>query len=98
MKEKKIDWFIFISTFVLIVAICLPLVLFPEKGSDIVSQANTFVTSNFGMLFMWAGTGGFAFLIYLFFSEHGKIKFGTKDEKPEFSNFSWGAMVFCAGV
>ncbi len=98
MKENKIDWFIFISTFVLIVAICLPLVLFPAKGSEVVGQANTFVTSNFGALFMWAGTGGFAFLVYLFFSKHGKIKFGTKDEKPEFSNFSWGAMVFCAGV
>lgn len=98
MKENKIDWFIFVSTFVLIVAICLPLVLYPERGSEIVSQANGFVTSNFGMMFLWAGTGGFAFLIYLFFSKHGKIKFGTKDEKPEFSNFSWGAMVFCAGV
>nr|WP_181210399.1 BCCT family transporter [Psychrobacter sp. D2]MBA2057861.1 BCCT family transporter [Psychrobacter sp. D2] len=98
MKENKIDWFIFISTFVLIVAICLPLVLYPEKGGELVSQANSFVTSNFGMVFLWAGMGGFAFLTYLFFSEHGKIKFGTKDEKPEFSNFSWGAMVFCAGV
>ncbi|WP_185907881.1 BCCT family transporter [Psychrobacillus soli] len=98
MGKNKIDWFIFISTFVLIVAICLPLVLFPEKGSELVNVANGFVTKNFGMVFLWAGTGGFCFLIYLFFSKYGKIKFGKKEEKPEFSNFSWGAMVFCAGV
>ncbi|WP_196796867.1 BCCT family transporter [Sporosarcina sp. P33] len=98
MRKTKIDWFIFISTFVLIVAICLPLILYPEKGSELVNLANGFVTQKFGMVFLWAGAGGFAFLIYLYFSKHGKIKFGTKDEKPEFSNFSWGAMIFCAGV
>ncbi|MGP9558386.1 BCCT family transporter [Psychrobacter sp. AOP7-A1-24] len=98
VKSGRIDWSVFIATFFLIVAICLPLVLFPEKGAVIVNQANDFFTTNLGLLFLWGGAGSIGFLIYLFFSEHGKIKFGTKDEKPEFSTFSWGAMLFAAGV
>lgn len=35
---------------------------------------------------------------YLMFSKWGRIKLGDDDSKPEFSNFSWFAMLFSAGV
>ena len=35
---------------------------------------------------------------YLMFSRFGGIKLGDDDSKPEFSNFSWFAMLFSAGV
>ncbi len=35
---------------------------------------------------------------YLMFSRFGKIKLGDDDSVPEFSNFSWFAMLFSAGV
>ncbi len=35
---------------------------------------------------------------YLMFSKFGSIKLGDDDSKPEFSNFSWFAMLFSAGV
>ncbi len=36
--------------------------------------------------------------LYLMFSRFGTIKLGDDDSKPEFSNFSWFAMLFSAGV
>ena len=36
--------------------------------------------------------------VYLMFSRFGSIKLGDDDSKPEFSNFSWFAMLFSAGV
>ena len=36
--------------------------------------------------------------IYLMCSRHGAVKLGDDDSKPEFSNFSWFAMLFSAGV
>lgn len=98
MKKYNIDWIIFIATFILIIAVCLPLVLYPVKGAEVVSTANHFVTTNFGFLFSWAGIGVFGFLLYLYFSKYGKIKFGASEEKPEFSTFSWAAMIFAAGI
>ena len=35
---------------------------------------------------------------YLMFSKHGSIRLGDDDSRPEFSNFSWFAMLFSAGV
>ena len=35
---------------------------------------------------------------YLMFSSFGTVKLGDDDSKPEFSNFSWFAMLFSAGV
>ena len=36
--------------------------------------------------------------IYLMCSRHGAVRLGDDDSKPEFSNFSWFAMLFSAGV
>ena len=36
--------------------------------------------------------------IYLMCSRHGSIRLGDDDSRPEFSNFSWFAMLFSAGV
>ncbi|SVE09380.1 uncharacterized protein METZ01_LOCUS462234, partial [marine metagenome] len=38
------------------------------------------------------------FSIYLIFSKYGKICIGGKDEKPEFTYFSWFSMLFSAGM
>lgn len=35
---------------------------------------------------------------YLMLSRHGAIRLGDDDSRPEFSNFSWFAMLFSAGV
>ena len=36
--------------------------------------------------------------IYLMCSRHGSVRLGDDDSRPEFSNFSWFAMLFSAGV
>ena len=36
--------------------------------------------------------------LYLMFSRFGSIRLGDDDSRPEFSNFSWFAMLFSAGV
>ena len=43
-------------------------------------------------------TGLLLLCIYLMFSKWGDIRLGDDDSRPEFSNFSWFAMLFSAGV
>ncbi|WP_089135966.1 BCCT family transporter [Secundilactobacillus silagei] len=40
----------------------------------------------------------FVFLIGLAFSRYGKIKIGKPDDKPVYSGFKWGAMVFATAI
>lgn len=40
----------------------------------------------------------FIFFIYLAFSKLGKTKLGGPKDKPEFSTFHWGSMVYATGI
>ncbi len=98
MNTKLIDWPTFIGAFFLLLAVTVPLIIFPEAGGEAVLAAKDYMTKNFGVIFMIVGLGIFLFLIYVAFSKNGHIKLGDKDEKQEFSTFSWAAMLFCAGI
>ncbi|WP_214884547.1 MULTISPECIES: BCCT family transporter [unclassified Exiguobacterium] len=98
MRTKLIDWPTFIGSVILLLAVTLPLIFFPETGKALVEMANEYMTSNFGILYLALGLGAFGFLIYVAFSKNGHIKLGDEDEEPEFSNFSWAAMLFAAGI
>jgi choline/glycine/proline betaine transport protein len=40
----------------------------------------------------------FFFCLWLMLSRYGNVRLGADDERPEFSNFSWFAMLFGAGM
>ncbi|WP_245680496.1 BCCT family transporter [Bacillus marinisedimentorum] len=96
--KAKIDPTTFISTFALLLAVCIPLIMFPEKGAEMLSTANSFVTDKFGPLYLWGGFGALLFLTWVTFSKYGNITLGKPEEKPQFSTFSWAGMMFCAGI
>lgn len=40
----------------------------------------------------------FLFFMYLAFGKFGKVKLGDPDDKPHYSNFQWGSMVFATAI
>ncbi|GGF24590.1 transporter [Halobacillus andaensis] len=98
MNTKLIDWGTFIGALILLLGVTIPLILFPEGGKEVVNQANTFVSGNFGVMYMIMGLLIFAFLLFVAFSKNGQIKLGDEGEEPEFNTFSWAAMLFAAGI
>jgi glycine betaine transporter len=70
----------------------------PDGFFQLISQLNNFIYSYFGSFYLW-----FAFLTLIVFvvvglSPLGCIRLGGPDAQPEFSVFSWFAMLFCAGM
>ncbi|WP_035513002.1 BCCT family transporter [Halalkalibacillus halophilus] len=96
-KTNLIDWPTFIASFILLLAVVIPLVLFPDAGAEIVGIVNEFVSSRFKFLYLLMGLGVFFFLIFVAFSQNGHVKLG-EDDKPEFSTLSWAGMLFSAGI
>jgi len=96
--RHNIDWFIFVVTAIVIVGVCAPLILFPETGARLVSEAFDFVTTRFGVFYIWSACAAVAFLLWLAIGRHGRVRLGPDGCRPEFSTFSWAAMLFCGGI
>ena len=58
-----------------------------------------FLSTNFNWFYTFTMTSFIVFAIWIgFFSKYKNIKLGGDDSKPEFSNASWFAMLFSAGM
>ncbi len=96
--KHNIDWFIFICTALIVAGVCIPLILLPEAGARWVGAAFDFVTSNFGILYIWSASAAILFLLWLALGRYGGVRLGPAQCVPEYSTFSWAAMLFCGGI
>ena len=69
-----------------------------EFANSVYSAVRGWIESALNWYYISALTVMLFVCLYLMCSRHGKIKLGDDDSKPEFSNFSWFAMLFSAGV
>ena len=98
MDYVKIDRPIFTASLLIIFLVCIPLIVSPKVGNRAVNATFNFITSNLGVVYLWAGIACLSFLLWMSFSRFGKIKLGNKEAGPKFSTYSWFSMLFCAGV
>ena len=94
---KKLDWVTTIVPFVCVLILCLLFMVFPQKSTDTLSSIRFFLGNEFGSYYLLIGLGVFLCSLYMAFSRYGKIKLGNI-EKPQYSNFKWGTMMFTAGL
>lgn len=73
-------------------------VISPTSLSEVSSNMLSFTTGNFGWLYLLAALGFLIFALYLAFSKYGNIKLGSEEDEPEYSNITWFAMLFSAGM
>jgi choline/carnitine/betaine transport len=69
-----------------------------EGMTSSTDSALTWVTGNFGWLFVLVSAGFLAFAAYLAATRYGNIRLGPDDSTPEFSTFSWVSMMFATGM
>lgn len=89
---------VFAVTATLIVGFILWGVISPESVSAVASTSFDWAMLNAGWLFNIVMIAGIVIMVVLAFSRYGRVKLGTDDEEPEFSRFSWIAMMFGAGI
>ena len=95
---ENIEKRIFIPAFLVLIVLTLTIYLFPGQVNGVISILFSLCTHELGWLFMLTCLASFGFMIWLTFSKYGNIKLGNKDEKPQYNNLSWIAMLFTAGV
>ncbi len=102
VEDRKVrfntDKTVFTVTALLIVGFIAWGVLGTESLSSVSSTALAWVTANTGWFFILLSTAAVFFMLFIGFTRTGRIKLGRDDEKPEYSFFSWLAMLFAAGM
>jgi len=73
-------------------------IVFPNFTTTTFDIAKTWVTTKFNLWFVIVVNVVFFSILLLAVSKYGKIKIGYKDDTPNFSRFSWYAMLFSAGI
>ncbi len=73
-------------------------VLNVEFASDIYKAVRGWVEASLAWYYILVAIVLVFVCLYLMCSRHGSIRLGDDDSRPEFSNFSWFAMLFSAGV
>ena len=98
MSKKKIDWMVTLIPFVIIVGIAVVLFVFPKQANMVISQVRFFFGDTLGIYYLILGMAVLIISIYLAFSKYGNIVLGKADEKPKYSFFEWGSMMFTCGL
>lgn len=96
MRKGRIDPFVFWASLVVIMVATVLLVINRNVAEPYLDNLMSSITYKMDWAFQFLTFGLFIILLWLAFSRYGKIKLG--EDEPEFSTFSWGAMLFTAGM
>lgn len=83
----------------LVGALILWAVAFPEQSGAVLSGINSLILATFN--YWYVAVMAFFVVVCLILAvlpASGRLKLGHHDDKPEFSNFSWFSMMFGAGI
>ena len=97
-EKSRIDWMVTLVPFILIMSLALYLFVFPEKANQVISQVRFFFGDTVGLYYLVIGLGVLFVSVFLAFSKYGNIVLGESGEKPQYSFFTWGSMMFTCGL
>lgn len=97
-EKKHIDWMITLLPLALVIALCIVFFIVPDTSNAVLSQIRFFFGDTLGAYYLIIGLGIFLISMFTACSKYGDIVLGKPNEKPKYSFFTWGAMMFTAGL
>lgn len=97
-ESKKIDWMITLVPLGIVMILCVLFFFMPEQSNEVLSKIRFFFGDTFGVYYLVIGLGIFLLSLFIAGSKYGNIVLGAPDEKPKYSFFAWGSMMFTCGL
>ncbi len=72
--------------------------MYVEPAGELFETVKRWIGATLSWYYILAVCGMLFVCFYLMLSRHGNVRLGDDDSRPEFSTFSWLAMLFSAGV
>lgn len=89
---------VFTISSIIIVAFVTGALVFQEAATEVFENTREWLTVNLDWFFLVTANLLLLFCLYVALSPLGKVRLGGADAKPEYSNATWFAMLFAAGV
>ncbi|WP_081828126.1 BCCT family transporter [Oribacterium sp. FC2011] len=96
--KNRIDWVITLVPFLLIGLMCVFFFVMPQESNVIINSIRSYLGDSFGVYYLFIGLAFAVISIYIACSDIGNIVLGEQDEKPKYSFFAWGSMMFTCGL
>lgn len=97
-QTGKVDWMITLVPLIMVIALCLLFFLMPTQSNEVINNIRFFLGDTMGSYYLVIGLGIFLISMFFALSKYGNIVLGKQDEKPKYSFFAWGSMMFTAGL
>ncbi len=89
---------VFFGAALLVLAVSLWAIITPDGAEDVIGVAVGKISGWFGWYYFVAATLYLLFVVFIALSKYGTVKLGPKHSKPDYGVFTWGAMLFAAGI
>ena len=97
-ERVRVNRVVFFTSALMILVLTALLIAVPETAGQVLGVAQKWLTRTFGWYYMLVICGYLLFVVYLAFSDYGKLKLGGKDDQPDFSYGAWAGMLFSSGI
>lgn len=96
--KPRINRAVFWGTAVGVVAITVWAAAAPDSASSVIGAVVDGISKNFGWFYFLVVAAVLLFVIFLAITRVGNTKLGPDHSKPQFNLFTWGSMLFAAGI
>lgn len=96
--QVRVKYPVFISSALGLTAVAVWAMIDPTAAASLLGSAVAWICKWFGWFYIGLATSIIIFVLFLGFSRYGRVRLGPANSRPEFSLFSWAAMLFAAGI
>ena len=96
--KQPLNPMVFFVSATIITIVALAAIFAPQVVNDAFATAVAWTSRWFGSFYILLITAALVFILALAFSRFGRVRLGPDNSTPDFSTFSWTAMLFAAGI
>ncbi|MDO5617582.1 MAG: choline BCCT transporter BetT [Kocuria sp.] len=96
--KPQVNWWVLVVTGVIVIAVSIWAMIDPVQAETAIGSVVGWVATNLGWFYVLTSTVVIVFVLIVAFGRAGKTKMGPDHSSPQFSLFTWTAMLFAAGI
>lgn len=97
-KSSAVNWPVFAVSAGLMTAFVIWAWLAPDQADTVINAVKDWVSTNLGWYYVLTAGVVVVFVLIIAFRRVGNTKIGPDHSQPRFGLFTWGAMLFAAGI